>query len=71
MKDKKIHYEVTANQIVGILVGFIITRYLTIPLLAYFDPDWVAVFITFVFTAFSYIRTYGIRWIFKHKFNEK
>ena len=71
MKDKKIHYEVTANQIVGILVGFIITRYLTVPLLAHFETNKKKKFITIVFTAFSYIKTYGIRWIFKHKFNEK
>ena len=66
LKDKIIHQKVLLNQIVGLLIGYLVTKYVTLNLVGYFTPDQIAVSVTILFFILSYIRMYSIDWFFKY-----
>lgn len=66
LKDKIIHQKTLLNQIIGLLIGYFITKYVTLNLVGYFTPDQIAISITILFFIFSYIRMYSIDWFFKY-----
>ena len=66
LKDKIIHQKVLLNQIVGLLIGYLVTKYVTLNLVGYFTPDQIAVSVTILFFIVSYIRMYSIDWFFKY-----
>lgn len=66
LKDKVIHQKTLLNQIIGLLIGYFITKYVTLNLVGNFTPDQIAVGITILFFIFSYIRMYSIDWFFKY-----
>ena len=55
LKDKIIHQKVLLNQIVGLLIGYLVTKYVTLNLVGYFTPDQIAVSVTILFFIVSYI----------------
>lgn len=66
--DKKvIHLESLSNQIFGLVFGFCLTNFFTIPLVErnLYDDDVISVIVTSIFFVVSYIRTYSIRYVFK------
>ena len=66
MKDKIIHQKVLLNQIIGLLIGYLVTKYVTLNLVGYFTPDQIAISVTILFFILSYIRMYSIDWFFKY-----
>ena len=66
LKDKIIHQKVLLNQIVGLLIGYLVTKYVTLNLVGYFTPDQIAISVTILFFILSYIRMYSIDWFFKY-----
>lgn len=64
MKHKLIHYEVTLNQVVGILVGYGIVYFL-FPLFDHLPQSQVASISTGLFFVSSYLRSYVIRRLFE------
>ena len=66
MKDKIIHQKVLLNQIIGLLIGYLVTRFITLELVGKLSPDEIAILITVLFFIFSYIRMYSIDWFFKY-----
>jgi len=60
---KQSHYEVITNQIIGIILGWLIV-FLVFPLFDYLEQYKVASISTIIFFIVSYIRTYVIRRIF-------
>ena len=66
LKDKIIHQKVLLNQIIGLLIGYLVTKYVTLNLVGYFTPDQIAIFVAVLFFIFSYIRMYVIDWFFKY-----
>lgn len=66
LKDKIIHQKVLLNQIVGLLIGYLVTKYVTLNLVGYFTPDQIAIGVTILFFILSYIRMYSIDWFFKY-----
>ena len=74
LKDQKInkkviHLESLSNQIFGLVFGFCLTNFFTIPLVEskMYDDDVISVIVTSIFFVVSYIRTYSIRYVFKLK----
>lgn len=67
MNKKVIHLESLSNQFLGLVFGFCITNYFTIPLVEskLYNDDTISLFVTSIFFIASYIRTYTIRYIFK------
>lgn len=59
-KDKKIHKEVIANQILGIIIGWCIVYFL-FPLFDDLEQSLVATISTVLFFVASYVRIYIIR----------
>lgn len=66
MKDKIIHQKVLLNQIIGLLIGYLVTRFITLELVGKLSPDEIAILVTVLFFIFSYIRMYSIDWFFKY-----
>ena len=66
MKDKIIHQKVLLNQIIGLLIGYLVTRFITLELVGKLSPDEIAGLVTILFFIFSYIRMYIIDWFFKY-----
>ena len=66
MNDKVIHQKVLLNQIIGLLIGYFVTRLITIPLTGKLDPNTLAIGVTILFFIFSYCRMYSIDWFFKY-----
>lgn len=66
LKDKIIHQKVLLNQIIGLLIGYLVTKYVTLNLVGYFTPDQIAISVTILFFILSYIRMYSIDWFFKY-----
>ena len=67
LRDKVIHYEVLANQITGLMIGYFVTVFITFPMISSkaYSESTVGFTITAIFFILSYIRTYIIRYIFK------
>lgn len=67
MTDKVIHYEVLANQIAGFLFGYLVTTYLIVYLIEnkIFDVHVIGLVTASIFAVYSYLRMYGIRYLFK------
>lgn len=66
MSKKLDHFEVSANQVVGLIVGYIVTRFISIPYAGRFHPDILAIGVTIIFFILSYSRTYGFRRLFRY-----
>lgn len=66
LKDKIIHQKVLANQVIGLLIGFFVTRFITIPLVGEMHPDMVSIIVPIIFFIASYWRMYLIDWFFKY-----
>lgn len=64
MKHKLIHYEVTLNQVVGIIIGWAIV-YFAFPLFDHLPQSQVASISTGLFFVSSYLRSYVIRRLFE------
>lgn len=60
------HIEVTTNQILGIIGGWLIV-YFIFPLFDYLSQSSVATISTIIFFIWSYIRSYIIRRYFNNK----
>ena len=67
LRDKVIHYEVLANQITGLMIGYVVTVFITFPMISTkaYSESTVGFTTTTIFFILSYIRTYTIRYIFK------
>ena len=66
MRDKIIHQKVLLNQIIGLLIGYLVTRFITLELVGKLSPDVIAILVTVLFFIFSYMRMYSIDWFFKY-----
>lgn len=66
MNDKVIHQKVILNQIIGLIIGYVVTRFITIPFADKIDPDTLAIGVVILFFIFSYGRMYSIDWFFKY-----
>ena len=66
MSKKLDHLEVGMNQIVGLLVGYCVTRFVSIPFAGKLDPDLLSLGVTTLFFIISYSRTYGFRRLFRY-----
>jgi len=66
MSKKLDHLEVSMNQIVGLIIGYLVTRFISIPYAGSIDPDVLAICVTFLFFILSYSRTYGFRRLFRY-----
>lgn len=66
MSKKLDHFEVGANQLVGLVVGYLITRFVSIELAGKFHPDILAISVTILFFILSYSRTYWFRRLFRY-----
>ena len=64
MKHKLIHYEVTLNQVVGIVTGYLIV-YFAFPFFDHLPQSQVASISTGLFFVSSYLRSYVIRRLFE------
>ena len=58
---KQTHYEVITNQVIGIVVGWVIVAYILIPLSNIYKVEIVATISTGLFFVSSYIRSYLVR----------
>ena len=63
---KQSHLEVSINQIVGLIGGWLIVYYL-FPLFDYLSQEIVATISTIIFFVWSYLRSYLIRRYFNGK----
>ena len=63
---KQSHLEVTTNQILGIIGGWLIV-YFIFPLFDYLSQSLVATISTIIFFIWSYIRSYLVRRYFNNK----
>ena len=63
---KQSHLEVTINQILGIIGGWLIV-YFIFPLFDYLNQSLVATISTIIFFIWSYIRSYLVRRYFNKK----
>lgn len=61
-----VHYEVLTNQILGIVVGWLVVFFLY-PVLIPLGPATMATISSVVFFIISYIRLYAVRMYFKNK----
>ena len=66
----KSHLEVTINQILGIIGGWLIV-YFIFPLFDYLSQSLVATISTIIFFIWSYIRSYAIRRFFNKRVNNE
>lgn len=66
VKDKVIHQKVILNQIIGLIIGYVVTRFITIPFADKIDPDTLSIGVVILFFIFSYSRMYSIDWFFKY-----
>ena len=66
MTDKVIHQKVLLNQIIGLLIGYLVTRFITLGLVGKLTPDQISIFVALIFFIFSYLRMYSIDWFFKY-----
>ena len=66
LSKKLDHFEVGANQLVGLVVGYLITRFVSIELAGKFHPDILAIGVTILFFILSYSRTYWFRRLFRY-----
>ena len=69
MKHKLIHYEVMTNQVVGVIIGYLIV-YLAFPLFDHLPQSQVASISTSLFFVSSYLRSYVLRRLFNHLTHE-
>jgi len=69
-KNKYIHYEVLTNQILGIMIGWIVV-YLIYPILIPLGPATMATLSSIIFFSISYLRMYLVRLYFKSKEKER
>ncbi|MDG4811896.1 hypothetical protein P8629_02650 [Hydrogenovibrio sp. 3SP14C1] len=60
---KQTHIEVSANQVVGIIIGWCIVYFL-FPLFDFLPQEQVATISTGIFFIASYLRSYAIRRLF-------
>jgi hypothetical protein len=63
---KRIHLEININQIVGIILGWLIVRYL-FPLFNHLDQSTVASISTVIFFVSSYARSFLLRLYFEKR----
>ncbi len=61
------HIEISINQIVGIILGFLIVYFL-FPFFDHLDQVWVASISTMIFFISSYARSYVLRRIFNSRY---
>jgi membrane protein implicated in regulation of membrane protease activity len=61
-----VHYEVLTNQVLGIIVGWLVVYFLY-PVLLSLGPAVMASISSVVFFVISYIRLYAVRMYFKNK----
>ena len=66
----KSHLEVSINQILGIIGGWLIVYYL-FPLFDYLSQEIVATISTIIFFIWSYLRSYLVRRYFNYKLKVK
>lgn len=66
MNRKMMHYEVLTNQILGVVVGWLIV-YLIYPFLIPLGPATMATLSTSIFFITSYTRMYLVRMYFRKK----
>jgi uncharacterized membrane protein YfcA len=66
---KQSHLEVTINQIIGIIGGWLIVYYL-FPLFDYLSQEVVATISTIIFFIWSYLRSYLIRIYFNLQYSK-
>lgn len=59
-------YEVLTNQIFGLLVGYLITRFISIPFANSMDKDLLAIGVTVIFFSLSTWRMLGFRKLFRY-----
>ena len=64
------HLEVTTNQILGIIGGWLIV-YFIFPLFDYLSQSLVATISTIIFFIWSYTRSYIIRRVFNNSVNKR
>lgn len=67
MRDIHIHKEVMANQVAGFIFGYLVTTYITVYLIEnkIFDAHIIGLATASIFFAYSYVRMYFFRWLFK------
>ncbi len=70
MDKKMMHQEVLTNQILGVIVGWLVI-YLIYPILIPLGPATMATLSTVIFFSISYIRMYLVRNYFRKKEKEK
>ena len=61
LMSKQIHKEVITNQVIGIIIGWLIVAYILMPLGKIYSDEVVATISTVLFFVASYIRIYFIR----------
>ena len=67
MQSKKhSHYEVLANQAIGIMGGWLIVMFL-FPLFNHLSQHWIATISSVLFFIWSYARSYALRRYFDKK----
>ena len=66
MEKRIVHYEVLANQILGIIIGWLVVYFLY-PILIPLGPANMATVSSIVFFVISYVRLYVLRMYFKKK----
>ena len=76
MRDIHIHKEVMANQVAGFIFGYLVTTYITVYLIEnkIFAIHVIGLATATIFFAYSYVRMYFFRWLFKlleHKMSIK
>jgi len=71
MKEKKyLHYEVLTNQILGVIVGWLVVFFIY-PVLLTLGPATMATLSTVIFFIISYLRMYLVRMYFNKKQHER
>lgn len=66
MSKKLDHLETGSNQVVGLIYGFLVTRFISIPLANTVDPNLLSIGVTLLFLILSYSRSYGFRRLFRY-----
>ena len=67
---KQSHLEISINQILGLIGGWLIVYYL-FPLFDYLSQEIVATISTIIFFIWSYLRSYIVRRYFNYKLKAK
>ena len=65
MNKRLDHYETLSNQIVGLIIGYLVTRFISISLAGSYNPDLLAIFVSCIFFIMSYSRTYSFRRLYR------